>query len=466
MHDSSPDPSAASEAVRAALSAAARQRRVREVSAVAWRVAPAIAAAAMALAIVRRWTLWSPWLPVLVLAIGGAALGAYVLAAVRRHAISDAVAAGVDEDAGLRGELRSASWFAGREHRDGWANLHLQRAAARLQTVNWSTLYPSVRAPRARAATAVFAVAALALTVVLPERVSVARTASESQPETTPAAPDGRPLVAELLPPELLAQLQALLAAAEVGDTTEADRLASSAELREFLNRLAADPDLLKKLAEALAAQDPKKAPTAKELKAMAERARKAADMASMSQDMRDALEKMADEAEMAQGEQQTAENEDGEPAAADASQKGDSAQSNSAGSMQDLSVQMSRQADAGGAAGIMMMSNADDQSAGPPGSGVGGSGSQEAAAAAAMALAAAFSHETVEASQDNPGDNVETDVRRKTEQGTSAVAFTRSATGQFDKSRASAPPPVPEARRSGVQTYFVREKAEGKREN
>ena len=375
MHDSSPDPSAAGEAVRAALSAAARQRRVREVSAVVWRVAPAIAAAAMALAVVRRWTLWSPWLPLLVLVLGGAALAAYVLAAVRRHAVSDAVAAGVDEDAGLRGELRSASWFAGREQRDGWANLHLQRAAARLETVRWAALYPSVRAPRARAATAIFAVAALALTVVLPERVSVARTASESTPPSKAAVPDGRPIVAELLPPELLAQLQALLAAAEMGNTAEADRLASSAELREFLNRLAADPDLLKKLAAALAAQDPKKAPTAKELKALSERARKAADMASMSQDMRDALEKMADEAEQAQGEQQSAENEDGEPAAADASQKGDSAKSNSAGSMQDLSVQMARQADAGGAAGIMMMSNADDPSTGPPGSGVGGSG-------------------------------------------------------------------------------------------
>jgi hypothetical protein len=458
MHESSPESTAASEAVRAALSAAARQRRVREVSAVAWRIAPVIAAVAMALAIVRRWTSWSPWLPVLVLVIGGGALAAYVLAAIRRHTVSDAVAAGVDADADLRGELRSASWFAGREHRDSWANLHLQRAAARLETVSWATLYPSERAPRARAATVAFTIAALALTVVLPERVSVARSASQSEAAQAKATtPDGRPIVAELLPPELLAQLQALLAAAEMGDTVTAERLASSAELREFLNRLAADPDLLKKLAAALAAQDPTKAPTAKELKAMAERARKAADMASMSQDMRDALEKMADEAEMAQGEQQSAENEDGEPAAADASQKGDSAQSNSAGSMQDLSVQMSRQADAGGAAGIMMMSNADDSSAGPPGSGVGGSGSQEAAAAAAMALAAAFSHETVEASQDNPGDNVETDVRRKTEQGTSAVAFTRGAAGQFDKSRASAPPPVPEARRSSVQTYFVR---------
>ena len=73
------------------------------------------------------------------------------------------------------------------------------------------------------------------------------------------------------------------------------------------------------------------------------------------------------------------------------------------------------------------------------------------------MALAQAFSHETVEASQDNPGDNVETEVRRKTEQGTSSIAFTHGAAGQFDKSRAAAPPPVPEARRSGVQTYFIR---------
>ena len=251
--------------------------------------------------------------------------------------------------------------------------------------------------------------------------------------------------------------MQALLDAAQMGETVEAERLASSAELREFLNRLAADPDLLKKLAAALAAKDPKKAPTAKELKALSDRARKAADMASMSQDMREALEKMAEEAEQAQGEQTAENEEDGPPAGSEESQKGESAKSNSAGSMQDLSVQMARQADPGGAAGVMMMSSPDDSSSGPPGSGVGGSGSQEAAAAAAMALAAAFSHETVEASQDNPGDNVETDVRRKTEQGTSTVGFTRGAAGQFDKSRAAAPPPVPEARRSGVQTYFVR---------
>ena len=47
--------------------------------------------------------------------------------------------------------------------------------------------------------------------------------------------------------------------------------------------------------------------------------------------------------------------------------------------------------------------------------------------------------------------------LRRKTEQGRSTVGFTQGAAGQFDKSRAAAPPPVPEARRSGVQSYFVR---------
>jgi hypothetical protein len=458
VHENTPDNSAAGEAVRAALGAAARRRRAREVSAIVWRLAPAVAAAAMALAVIRRWTLWSPWLPVAVLVLGVVALAAYVLVAVRAHAISDAVAAGIDADADLGGELRSASWFAARPRRDDWSDLHLQRAAARLESVNWSALYPLVRAPRARAATAVFAVAALALTVVLPERVTVPRTAAASSlPGTKKPAATAQPMAGELLPPELLAQLQALLDAAELGKTAEAERLASSAELREFLNRLAADPELLKKLAAALAAQDPKKLPTAKQLQALSDRARKAAEMASMSQDMREALEKMADEAEEAQGEQQNAENQEGQPASSDAPQKGDASQANSAGSMQDLSVQMARQADAGGGAGIMMMSNPDDPSSGPPGSGVGGSGSQEAAAAAAMALAEAFSHETVEASQDNQGDNVDADVRRKTEQGTSAVAFTHGAAGQFDKSRAAAPPPVPEARRSGVQTYFIR---------
>jgi hypothetical protein len=62
-----------------------------------------------------------------------------------------------------------------------------------------------------------------------------------------------------------------------------------------------------------------------------------------------------------------------------------------------------------------------------------------------------------VEASQDSPGENVDTEIRRKTEHGNATVTFTGSASGNFDRTRAAAAPPVPEARRSGVQTYFVR---------
>ncbi len=456
---STPDfePSAAGEAVRAALAAADRRRRAREASRLLWRAAPVIAGAALAVALARRWTPWSVWAPVAILIAGTVALAAYIAVATRARALADRAAAAIDRDAGLGGELRSASWFANRDGRDDWANLHLERAATRLTSIDWTRLYPTIRAPRARVASVLMIAGALALTFGLPQRASARRAATPSSSTTTPAPadtllqPDGL-----LLPPELMAKLQALLDAAQSGNTEAAERLASNEELRELLNKLAQDPELLAKLAKALAAADPQKGPTAKELKALAERARRAADMAAMSQDMREALEKMADEAESAEA-QESASNEEGQPTSSEGPQQGDAGESNAASSMQELSVQMARQADPGGGAGIMMMSNPGEKGSGPPGAGVGGSGSEETAAAAAAALAAAFKQEVVEASQDNPGDNIDTEVRRKSEQGSSTVSFTHGAAGQFDKSRAAAPPPVPEARRNGVQSYFIR---------
>jgi hypothetical protein len=450
------EPSSAGDSVRAALAAADRRRRAREASRLLWRVAPLVAGVALAVAVARRWTLWSAWTPAAVLIAGTAGLAAYILIATRARALADRAAAALDDDAGLGGELRSASWFAGRPSRDGWANLHLERAAARLSGVDWPRLYPSVRAPRARAASLVMIAGALALAFGMPQRAAARRTTADPAKGAPAAAAEGaHPEALLVLPPELLKQLEALLAAAQAGDMRTAEKLANSAELRDLLNKLASDPDLLAKLAKALAAADPAKAPTAKELKALAERARRAAQAEELSEDMRDVLEKIAEQAESADA--QETRDDEGEPMTSDGPKKGEAAESNAASSMQELSVQIARQSDAGGGAGIMMMSNPADQGSGPPGSGVGGSGSDETAAASAAALAAAFKQEVVEASQDNPGENVDTEIRRKTEQGSSKMEFTHGAAGQFDKSRAAAPPPVPEARRSGVQSYFVR---------
>jgi hypothetical protein len=104
-----------------------------------------------------------------------------------------------------------------------------------------------------------------------------------------------------------------------------------------------------------------------------------------------------------------------------------------------------------------MMMAPHTGQGGGPPGAGVGGSGSEETAASSAAAIEVALKQEIVEASQDAPGGNVESEIRRKTEHANATVTFTSSAAGTFDRSRAAAPPPVPEARRADVQTYFIR---------
>jgi hypothetical protein len=51
----------------------------------------------------------------------------------------------------------------------------------------------------------------------------------------------------------------------------------------------------------------------------------------------------------------------------------------------------------------------------------------------------------------------MQTEARRKTERGEATAAFTGGAAATFDGARASAPPPVPETRRAGIQTYFTR---------
>jgi len=90
---------------------------------------------------------------------------------------------------------------------------------------------------------------------------------------------------------------------------------------------------------------------------------------------------------------------------------------------------------------------------------GAGGNNSGSKGAAEALLVAQALRKELVEANADALGANVDQeDLRRKTEQGQSALGFSRVAPPRrFEPSRATAPPPVPEARRSLLLHYFIR---------
>jgi hypothetical protein len=457
VSDSGIHSTAAARDVREGLTTANHRRRAREASRKAWQAAPVLAGGALVVAAAARWAIWPVIVPVAALSLGIAAFLGYVVFSRRKQPVSDAAAAAIDADANMGGELRSASWFAARDTRDEWADFHLEQAAGRLRTIDWAQLYPAIHATRARLATGAMVVGALALSLTMPERVGIDSTAAAA----TPSAGSGRAELsgnAIMLTPELQQQLDELLAAAESGNLATAEALASNAELRELLNRLGQlhDPALLEALARAMAASsDEQKTSAAEDMKSLADRARNAAESAALSKDMKEALEKLADELELVKSDE--ANDTEGANAASAGGQPAAAGQTDAASGSQDLSIQFAKEANPGGGAGVMMMSNQQaDKGNGPPGAGVGGSGSQETTGTATN-IEAALKEELVEANQDNPGANVETEIRRKTEQGNATVAFTRGASGKFDRGRAVAAPPVPEARRTGVQTYFIR---------
>ena len=457
MPESPHNPDSAEQIVRAGLAAGDRRRRGRETSRRLWRIAPALAVIGVFTAVAARWIGWSRLVPVVLLAAGFLALLVFAIVSRRTRPLSDAVATTIDGDAGTRGELRSANWFAARERRDAWADFHLLQAAERLQTIDWTELYPAIRARRAQAATLVLVVAAVLLTFVMPEQVGVRPAASAaSVPPKDPAADT---IVGRMLDPELQRMLEELLAAAAAGILPSAEAMAADAQMREMLNKLnqLSDAELLAALQRALAANAelPAKA-AAQNMKALAEQAKRTFAEGGLPKDLQEALEKLSDEMELAAGDESEA-GDEANAAAEGGPEQGQPGQSSNPGASQELSIQFAKSAEAGGGAGMMMMASPDGaQSGGPPGSGVGGAGGQEAAASNAT-LEAALKKEMVEASQDTAGENVETDIRRKTEHGDATVGFTGSAAGKFDRTRATAAPPVPEARRSGVQTYFVR---------
>ena len=451
--------------VRAVLTAGERRRRIRRAAERAWTAAPPLAAIALAVSALGRLAGWPVAAPFVLIAAGLLVCAAWLVVSTRARPVGDVAASRLDADAALGGELRSAGWFAAQPVRDEWADLHVALAAERLARVDWSRVYPPVRAPRARAATAVLLFATLALTVVLPPRPSsrAADAAAETVPRTdAPPPPDA-------LPPELQKGLEALLAAAESGalaDGRPPSNAMSAAEMRDLIERLGQirDRETLKDFAESMAKMsgDPDLR-GADALKRLGDRAKQAAHAADASREARTALEELARKlsdaaaAEEAAGSATAASVEDGDAAAGDA---GASAKAD------DAAVQALSEAPgaADGAGTIVMSRDASPGGTAAPGFGVGGAAGAAGGDGTAPGISDALRQELVEASKDTAGANVQTEVRRKTEQGEAAVSFTHAAAARSDRTRAAAPERLPETRHSDIRRYFTRKPQEPRR--
>ena len=394
---------------------------------------------------------WPWFVPLTILGAALAVLGFYVLFSRRARPVSDALAAALDADAALAGELRSAGWFAARAKQDAWIDFHLERAAHRLESTNWSGLYPPVRAPRARAATAALILATIAVAVMFPEYTGLRSRASAQTTERR--TPPGT------LPEDLQQALEELLAAAEAGTLDDQSTLLSSAEMKELLSKLRElrDTDTLKELSHAMNpdADDVSPKRSAEEMKALADRLKHAAEMNPNAREFRKSLEELAmNLTDAAAAEEAEAENARSSPASPES---GDLSQASKASGPNEPTIQSLKESpSAAGSDSVVMMPSKDANAVGPPGFGVGGSGSTSGEARPTN-IEAALRQETIEANVDTEGPNVDAQVRRKTEQGQATATFTHSAAAQSDRSRAAAPPTVPEERRSDIQRYFIR---------
>jgi hypothetical protein len=424
-----------------ATAAAARIRRAREASRRVWRIAPALAAVGVAAALFVRWrgaaAVWALAIP-LAAAIG---LVLYTILMRRQPRVSDALASEIDRDAHLDGELRSAAWFATRGSAEPWISFHLARAAEHLASVEFARVYPPVRTGRARLATSLLTVAAVAILATVPHQAFVKASggvtaAGKPAAAATAAMPDA-------VPQDLPKELEALLAAIENG-TLAAQLAAGNPALQDALSKLSMinDPAALAALARALSAQ--KNDPEA--MKALAERAKRDAALAPQ-QDVKNALEDLASKLSQPDSDKDSAGFE-----ASDETQAGDTA------SLSTTTSESTRDANAIAGLGMLTMSNEDMAGAdAPPGMGVGGGSSPTTGKGTMPEIANALRHEIIEANEDDVTGGVHTDARRKTEHGTAATLFTRGSAAAFDNGRATVPPVIPESRRAGMQIYFAR---------
>jgi hypothetical protein len=442
-----------------AVARADRARRGRETALRLWALAPLAAAACFLVAIGGRVAGWTPFVTLFVLAAGAVALAGFVVAARRHRDVSDAEVAHLDADAGLHGELRSAHWFASlpagapAKAEDDWIRFHLARAAERARGVDWAALYPPPAAGRAKLATGLLAVAAVALAVLIPGRAGVA--ASDGRAAKAAAAAK-RPAILVAIPPELRKQLEQMLTMAE----TSAGRALTAAEVRDLLARLdeLAHRDPAKQGGSPASNTPGEKPATEADIKAYAERAKKASESTSLEPEVRDALKDMADKLNEADQNANAMSSRDPQDAAAAKDASGEAQASKSGSGKQDsASAQSVKEAAGGSAVGMVMMTTDDASNARDGGLGLGGGSADKNGGGHLADLGAALKKETIDASVDNAGENVQTTERRKTEQAHATTAYSHAASAPAERGSSTAPPPVPEKRRAAVKSYFIR---------
>lgn len=407
------------------------------------QAAPWAAAGVFVSAVIGRVLGYSWMIPLATAALAALALTVAVVLWRRPRPSSDRVAAEMDTAGALGGELRSAHWFASTPTADPWTQFHIERAAARGESVAWSNIFPTVVHRRPWLLAAGLVAIAFAVPVAVPAGRALAGSGQ------TVSASEAEAAVADL-PPELQEAVEELIAAVERGSISSNAAMAELAAGKEWPKLDKATQDRLRNLLNRveLASQEARGKP--------APEPRTSADQEEWVREELSARRAM-EEAEKAGRGTEEKSGQDSQPQSGSTQDSAES-QAGEASDFQAAAVQR-EVPDGTGDASAMAISQ-DKPAKGEAGTGLGGKRGDVTRADVRVAeLNAAFKRETVDANVNASGDQpVSDDRRRDTESGESSLRYTRVAgRASFDRARADAPHTVPEARRLLLERYFVR---------
>ncbi|TAK12987.1 MAG: hypothetical protein EPO35_10775 [Acidobacteria bacterium] len=434
--------------ILAAAANAERFRRQRLLTRLLLRVVPAAAGLVLLVAAIVRFA----HLPLLVFwsALGASIAGVALFAWLRSRvpAVTDAAAARLDDDAALGGELRSGHWFASHETSDPWAAYHVTRATERVESISWQAVYPPLRTARVWAGSTAMGLAAIALVLssAWPRAAGTAGAAGER------GTLDAGLRTGTLVPADLQKQIDELIKSVQNGTMPMDMARAKMSALRDAVADL--DPKLQAALAKSMKERQPSDWNADNpdpEIDALAKKAEEAAGKADLPQDLKWSLQDLAEKLSKANRPSENA----ADSAANKADQGGGASKEQAAPSDRAAGVQMTRNTGADSQSTQMMTTNGpmDGVKVDPRGAEAAKGGRS----GEALNLAA-LRKETILADADSQGSNVLSELRRKSEQSHSAIAFSHvPPLAAYDKSHATPPPSPSDALRPLVKQYFIR---------